>query len=179
MYEAIEAFRLKLGLFERDIQGRKLHFPKLKQHCEKNKMQEDAVMRACLGRLKENFKVRLESFNLSSEILFFLRQPFSASADGQWTAEAKRLLPSLDEASLQMEILEMSKSDLLKEQHKDVSVTDFWTNMMGVNWDLQPGKMDCSAASHSISLNLYLQIISFSSSCSTLSCIIYTGYLWF
>ncbi|KAL6462531.1 hypothetical protein MHYP_G00289530 [Metynnis hypsauchen] len=69
MYEVIEAFRLKLGLFERDIQGRKLHFPKLKQHCEKNKMQEDAVMRAFLGRLIENFKVRLESFNLSSEIL--------------------------------------------------------------------------------------------------------------
>uniref|UniRef100_A0AAR2KEC7 DUF4371 domain-containing protein n=1 Tax=Pygocentrus nattereri TaxID=42514 RepID=A0AAR2KEC7_PYGNA len=115
MYEAVEAFRLKLDLFQRDIQGRKLHFPKLQQHCEKNKMQEDAVM---------------QSFNLSSEILLFLRQPFSVSADGQWTAEAKRLLPSLDEASLQMEILEISKSDLLKEQHKDVSVTEFWINMI-------------------------------------------------
>uniref|UniRef100_A0AAR2JP96 DUF4371 domain-containing protein n=1 Tax=Pygocentrus nattereri TaxID=42514 RepID=A0AAR2JP96_PYGNA len=107
MYEAVEAFRLKLDLFQRDIQGRKLHFPKLQQHCEKNKI-----------------------FNLSSEILLFLRQPFSVSADGQWTAEAKRLLPSLDEASLQMEILEISKSDLLKEQHKDVSVTEFWINMI-------------------------------------------------
>ncbi|KAL7863384.1 hypothetical protein SRHO_G00123680 [Serrasalmus rhombeus] len=106
MYETVEAFRLKLGLFERDIQGRKLHLPKLKQRCEKNKMQEDAVMQTFLGRLIENFK------------------------DDQWTAEAKRLLPPLDEASLQMEILEMSKSDLLKEQHKDVSVTDFWINMI-------------------------------------------------
>uniref|UniRef100_A0AAR2LE77 DUF4371 domain-containing protein n=1 Tax=Pygocentrus nattereri TaxID=42514 RepID=A0AAR2LE77_PYGNA len=130
MYEAVEAFRLKLDLFQRDIQGRKLHFPQLQQHCEKNKMQEDAVMQAFLGRLIENFKVRFESFNLSSEILLFLRQPFSVSADGQWTAEAKRLLPSLDEASLQMEILEISKSDLLKEQHKDVSVTEFWINMI-------------------------------------------------
>ncbi|KAL7880240.1 hypothetical protein SRHO_G00024940 [Serrasalmus rhombeus] len=63
-------------------------------------------------------------------VVDLLKQPFSASADGQWTAEAKRLLPSLDEASLQMEILEMSKSDLLKEQHKNVSVTDFWINMI-------------------------------------------------
>ena len=85
MYEAVDAFRSKLNLLERDIHRRKLHFPCLHLHCE-----------------AENFKERFESSpTLSGNILLFLRQPFSISADGQWTAEAKMLLPSIDEAALQ------------------------------------------------------------------------------
>ncbi|KAI7798524.1 putative protein FAM200A-like [Triplophysa rosa] len=45
MHEVVEAFRLKLTLFERDLQGRKLHFPHLQQHCEKHRMREDPLMR--------------------------------------------------------------------------------------------------------------------------------------
>lgn len=130
MYKAVKAFRLKLTLFERDLQGRKLHFPYLHQHCEKHQMREDPLMHDFVARLAENFKERFESFNLSSELLLFLRQPFSVLADWQWTAEAKRLVSSLDEASLQLEILEMSKSDLLREQHKEASVSDFWTKVV-------------------------------------------------
>ncbi|CAB1334993.1 unnamed protein product [Coregonus sp. 'balchen'] len=117
MYEAIEAFRSKLHLLERDIHGRKLHFPRLREHCEKNKMQEDPAMKDFVSRLAENFKERFESSpKLSADILLFVRQPFSVSADGQWTAEAKKLVPSIDEAALQME---RGTSDLLKAQHKD------------------------------------------------------------
>jgi len=87
-------------------------------------------MRDFVMRLADNFKERFQSFNLSSELLLFLRQPFSVPADGQWTAEAKRLVSSLDEASLQLEILEMSKSDLIREQHKEASVSDFWTKVV-------------------------------------------------
>ncbi|KAK6322398.1 hypothetical protein J4Q44_G00071900 [Coregonus suidteri] len=120
MYEAIEAFQSKLHLLERDIHGRKLHFPRLREHCEKNKMQEDPAMKDFVSRLAENIKERFESApKLSADILLFVRQPFSVPADGQWTAEAKKLVPSIDEAALQMEILEMGTSDLLKAQHKD------------------------------------------------------------
>lgn len=131
MYEAIEAFRSKLNLLERDIHGRKLHFPRLREHCEKNEMREDPVMKDFVTSLAENFRERFESSpKLSGDILLFLRQPFSVSADGQWTAEAKRLVPSIDEATLQMEVLEMGTSDLLKAQHKDVGVSDFWINVV-------------------------------------------------
>ncbi|CAB1329235.1 unnamed protein product [Coregonus sp. 'balchen'] len=131
MYEAIEAFRSKLHLLERDIHGRKLHFPCLREHCEKNKMQEDPAMKDFVSKLAENFKERFESSpKLSADILLFVRQPFSVSADGQWTAEAKKLVPSIDEAALQMEILEMGTSDLLKAQHKDALVSDFWINVV-------------------------------------------------
>ncbi|XP_045066525.1 zinc finger BED domain-containing protein 5-like [Coregonus clupeaformis] len=92
MYEAIEAFRSKLHLLERDI-----HFPRLHEHYEKNKMQEDPAMKDFVSRLAENFKERFESSpKLSADILLFVRQPFSVSADGQWTAEAKKLVPSID-----------------------------------------------------------------------------------
>lgn len=77
MYEAVEAFRLKLTLFERNLQGRKLHFPHLQQHCEKHQMREDPLMRNFVTKLAKNFEERFESFNLSSELLLFLRQPFS------------------------------------------------------------------------------------------------------
>ncbi|XP_029905790.1 general transcription factor II-I repeat domain-containing protein 2B-like [Myripristis murdjan] len=131
MYEAVDAFRSKLTLLEKDIQGRKLHFPRLREHCEKNEMQEDPAMRDFVLSLAENFRERFESSpKLSCDILLFLRQPFSVSADGEWTAEAKRLVPSLDEAALQMEVLEMAATDLLKAQHKDVGVSDFWINVV-------------------------------------------------
>ncbi|CAB1352523.1 unnamed protein product [Coregonus sp. 'balchen'] len=131
MYEAIEAFQSKLHLLERDIHGRKLHFPRLREHCEKNKMQEDPAMKDFVSRLAENIKERFESApKLSADILLFVRQPFSVPADGQWTAEAKKLVPSIDEAALQMEILEMGTSDLLKAQHKDALVSDFWINVV-------------------------------------------------
>lgn len=52
------------------------------------------------------------------------------SADGQWTEEAKRLLPSIDEASLQMEILEMETPNMLEAQHEDVTGSEFWINMV-------------------------------------------------
>ena len=131
MCEAIEAFRSKLHLLERDIQGRKLHFPRLREHLEKNKMQEDPTMKEFVSSLAENFKERFESSSkLSGDILLFLRQPFSVPADGEWTAEAKRLVPSTDEAALQMEVLEMGTSDLLKAQHKESLLCDFWINMV-------------------------------------------------
>ncbi|KAM3833953.1 protein FAM200A-like [Diretmus argenteus] len=131
MHEAVEGFRSKLTLFERDINGRKLHFPRLREHCEKNKMRADTTMRDFVTSLSANFKERFDgSPKLSRDILLFLRQPFSILADGQWTAEAKRLVPSIDEASLQMELLEMGASDVLKAQHKDTGVSNFWINVV-------------------------------------------------
>ncbi|XP_010775227.1 protein FAM200A-like [Notothenia coriiceps] len=124
MYEAVEDFRSKLHLLERDIHGRKLHFPRLREHCEKNEMPEDPVMKDFVSKLAENFKERFESSpKISRDIVLFLRQPFSVSADGQWTGEAKRLVPSIEEGALQMEVLEMGSSELLKAQHKDAPRT--------------------------------------------------------
>uniref|UniRef100_A0A3Q1D5X4 HAT C-terminal dimerisation domain-containing protein n=1 Tax=Amphiprion ocellaris TaxID=80972 RepID=A0A3Q1D5X4_AMPOC len=131
MYKAVEAFRSKVKLLEKDIQGRKLHFPRLREHCEKNNMGEDQVMQDFVSSLAKNFYECFECTpKLSSDILLFLRQPFSVSADGQWTAEAKKVWPSIDEAALQMEVLEMGTSDVLKAQHRDVGVKDFWINMV-------------------------------------------------
>lgn len=47
------------------------------------------------------------------------------SADGQYAAEGKRLAPHADEVVLQMEVLEMVTSGLLKSKHKNVKVSDF------------------------------------------------------
>ncbi len=46
------------------------------------------------------------------------------------TAEAKCLVSTLDEASLQLEILEISKSYLLRQQQREASVSDFWTKVV-------------------------------------------------
>uniref|UniRef100_A0A3P8SG92 HAT C-terminal dimerisation domain-containing protein n=1 Tax=Amphiprion percula TaxID=161767 RepID=A0A3P8SG92_AMPPE len=100
---------------------RKLHFPRLREHCEKNNMGEDQVMQDFVSSLAKNFYERFECTpKLSSDILLFLRQPFSA----------KKLWPSIDEAALQMDVLEMGTSDVLKAQHRDVGVNDCWINMV-------------------------------------------------
>ncbi|KAI4824274.1 hypothetical protein KUCAC02_012797 [Chaenocephalus aceratus] len=68
-------------------------------------MPEDPVMKDFLSKLVENFKERFESSpKISGDILLFLRQPFSVSADGQWTGEAERLGASIEEGALQMEL---------------------------------------------------------------------------
>ena len=36
----------------------------------------------------------------------YLRRPFAVKPDGRWPTEAKRLLPSRQEASLQLEVVE-------------------------------------------------------------------------
>ena len=114
IYKAVEDFQSKLNLLERAIHGRKLHFPRLRKHCEKHDMREHPAMKDLVSSLGENFKEQFESSpKLSCDILLFLRQPFSVLADGQWTAEAKTLLPSIDEAALQMDVIEMATSDLL------------------------------------------------------------------
>uniref|UniRef100_A0A3P8SG17 HAT C-terminal dimerisation domain-containing protein n=1 Tax=Amphiprion percula TaxID=161767 RepID=A0A3P8SG17_AMPPE len=116
----LQAFRSKVKLLEKDIQGRKLHFPRLREHCEKNNMGEDQVMQDFVSSLAKNFYERFEYIpKLSSDIVLFLRQPFSVS-----------LWPSIDEAALQMEVLEMGTSDVLKAQHRDVGVNDCWINMV-------------------------------------------------
>ena len=131
MYEAIDAFRSKLSLLESDLAGRKLHFDRLRAYCEKNKMRETPAMKRFVTSLSENFNERFEGSKLSSDILLFLRDPFSVAADGQWTTEATTLAP-IDEAALQMEVVEMSSSVLLKTRHKDkdVTVSDFWINVV-------------------------------------------------
>ncbi|XP_072892161.1 cell adhesion molecule CEACAM5-like [Hemitrygon akajei] len=58
-----------------------------------------------------------------------METPCSVSADGRWTTETKRLVPSIDEATLQMEFLEMGTSDLFKAQHKDFGLSDIWINV--------------------------------------------------
>uniref|UniRef100_A0A672I7P6 Uncharacterized protein n=1 Tax=Salarias fasciatus TaxID=181472 RepID=A0A672I7P6_SALFA len=133
MYEAIGTFqtKLKLGVGDMALHLYHVTLPRLWEHCERQGEKEDAAMTDSVTRLSENFRERFEgSCKLSHDILFFLRQPFTMSADGQWTAEAKRLLPSIDEASLQMEVLEMGTSDVLKAQHKDVTVSDFWISVV-------------------------------------------------
>ncbi|KAJ4934941.1 hypothetical protein JOQ06_007721 [Pogonophryne albipinna] len=99
MYEVVEAFRSKLHLLERDIHGRKLHFPRLREHCEKNEMPEDPTAVLCVSRRAVDWRGR------------------KAGA-------------SIEEGALQMEVLEMGSSELLKAQHKDAPVCDFWISVV-------------------------------------------------
>lgn len=71
MYEEGEAFRSKLNLLGQDNLERKLNFPRLREHCEKNEMQEDAVIKDFVTSSPE----------FSNHILLFLRQPFSVSTE--------------------------------------------------------------------------------------------------
>ena len=68
MYEAVEAFQSELNLLERDIRGRKLHFSRLRKHCEKHDMREHPAMKDFVSSLAENFKERFESPRPNSHV---------------------------------------------------------------------------------------------------------------
>uniref|UniRef100_A0A3Q1CL84 DUF4371 domain-containing protein n=1 Tax=Amphiprion ocellaris TaxID=80972 RepID=A0A3Q1CL84_AMPOC len=135
-----KAQEFKMFLIDNDMMGYVFFLCDIMSHlnCLSLQLQgKNHTLRTCTRQLKKTFRGESCTFHrfectpkLSSDILLFLRQPFSVSADGQWTAEAKKLWPSIDEAALQMEVLEMGTSDVLKAQHRDVGVNDFWINMV-------------------------------------------------
>ncbi|KAI4815143.1 hypothetical protein KUCAC02_005305 [Chaenocephalus aceratus] len=128
MYEAVQAFWSKLHLLERDIHGRKLHFPHLREHCEKNEMPEDPVMKDFVSKLAENFKERFESSPKISD-----SRSLCQAVD--WRGQ--KAGASIEEGALQMEVLEMGSSELLKAQHKDapclrIATTEYKPNIRQV-----------------------------------------------
>ncbi|BFY98365.1 hypothetical protein BsWGS_01405 [Bradybaena similaris] len=130
LVEQLNAFRDKLPLFLMDLQTAKLlHFPNLKDFIA---LKTDSAtvtngMIELLQNLHKNFNDRFEDFNIPKNVLLFVRDPFKIPPASDFSSNAKKLLSSVDEGSLQLELVDIQCSSVLKEDFQECGTIKFWS----------------------------------------------------
>ncbi|XP_033987943.1 SCAN domain-containing protein 3-like [Trematomus bernacchii] len=125
MVEKLESFTRKLELFESDIStGRLLHFSTLKSQALG---QVTELMVDFIKQLRANFTSRFEDYSIPKDIIAFVRDPLTVRPSGDFTSQAKQMIPSLDEAALEMELIDFQTSSLVSDALRSAeSVSAFW-----------------------------------------------------
>lgn len=122
--EKLHAFQKKLTLFFADLRpGKMLHFPTLR-----TSGQITEVMTDFIDALKTNFATRFGDFTIPTEVRKFVKDPFCVNVEGEFASKAKELVVSLDEASLQLELIDIQSSGDLKQSFQLASSEKFWTH---------------------------------------------------
>jgi len=126
LVEKLDAFRRKLDLFNADfISGKLLHFNTLKTVGESNVTHN---MKQFMTQLRENFSTRFDDFAITRDVLEFVRDPFSVSQGGEFSANAKKLL-QFDEAAIQIQLIDMQASSEMKAALRGAeSLSTFWVS---------------------------------------------------
>ncbi|KAI9547997.1 hypothetical protein NQZ68_013015 [Dissostichus eleginoides] len=111
MVEKLESFTRKLELFESDIStGRLLHCSTLKSQGQVTELMLDFIK-----QLRANFTSRFEDYSIPKDIIAFVRDPLTVRPSGDFTSQAKQMIPSLDEAALEMELIDFQTSSLVSD----------------------------------------------------------------
>jgi len=125
MVEKLESFTRKLEMFETDIStgGRLLHFTTLK----KASGQVTELMVDFIKQLRANFTSRFDDYSIPKEIIAFVRDPLTVKPGGHFSSLAKGMIPSLDEAALEMELMDFQTTSLVSDALRSAeSVSAFW-----------------------------------------------------
>lgn len=129
LVEQMRAFPVKLDLFATDLStGRMLHFPTLRK-CISSPAQITNVMTDFIARLKMNFAGRLDGLVLPTEVAVFVRDPFTVAIEGDLSARAKQVVPSIDEGKFTLELVDMRSSVTMAQELCTNGPTMFWTNV--------------------------------------------------
>ncbi len=129
LVEQMRAFPVKLDLFATDLStGRMLHFPTLRKFISSPAQITD-VMTDFIARLKMNFAGRLDGLVLPSEVAVFVRDPFTVALEGDLSARAKQVVPSIDEGKFTLELVDMQSSVTMAQELCTNGPTMFWTDV--------------------------------------------------
>lgn len=129
LVEHMRAFPVKLDLFATDLStGRMLHFPTLRK-CISSPAQITDVMTDFIARLKINFAGRLDGLVLPTEVAVFVRDPFTVAIEGDLSARAKQVVPSIDEGNFTLELVDMRSSVTMAQELRTNGPTMFWTDV--------------------------------------------------
>ncbi|XP_033966902.2 uncharacterized protein [Pseudochaenichthys georgianus] len=85
-----------------------LHFPTLHKHITSPAQITD-VMTDFIARLKENFG-QLDGLALPTEVMGFVRDPFTVAMEGGVSTRAKEVVPSIDEGKCTLKLIDMHSS---------------------------------------------------------------------
>ncbi|RXN38167.1 SCAN domain-containing 3-like isoform X2 [Labeo rohita] len=129
LVEQMRAFQVKLDLFANDLStGRMLHFPTLRK-CISSPAQITDVMTDFIAMLKNNFVGRLDGLDLPTELAVFVRDPFTVAIEGDLSARAKKLVPSIDEGKFTLELVDMQSSVTMAQELSTNGPAMFWTDV--------------------------------------------------
>ncbi|MEQ2297759.1 hypothetical protein AMECASPLE_037912 [Ameca splendens] len=81
-------------------------------------------------KLNENLIERFQDFNIPTEVLQIIFDPFSIGVKTDVCVKAKEVMPCIDEGILQMEIMDMQSSFALKQHIKCDRAEDFTLKMV-------------------------------------------------
>ncbi|KAJ3593951.1 hypothetical protein NHX12_006284 [Muraenolepis orangiensis] len=124
--EKVSVFRVNLDLFLPDVMGRKIHFPTLRNVSVSSAAM--AGMKGLLKSLAENFTERFNDFKIPKQVILFVRNPFAVDVSGSCPAEAKAVMPGIDEAAFQLELVQIQSSDVLKAKFGEEGLCEFWAH---------------------------------------------------
>ncbi|KAI2646908.1 SCAN domain-containing protein 3 [Labeo rohita] len=129
LVEQMRAFQVKLDLFANDLStGRMLHFPTLRK-CISSPAQITDVRTDFIAMLKNNFAGRLDGLDLPTELAVFVRDPFTVAIEGDLSARAKKLVPSIDEGKFTLELVDMQSSVTMAQELSTNRPAMFWTDV--------------------------------------------------
>ncbi|KAG2458315.1 SCND3 protein, partial [Polypterus senegalus] len=129
LVEQMRAFQVKLDLLANDLStGRMLHFPTLRK-CISSPTQITDVMTGFIAMLKNNFAGRLDGLDLPTELAVFVRDPFTVAIEGDLSARAKKLVPSIDEGKFTLELVDMQSSVTMAQELSTNGPAMFWTDV--------------------------------------------------
>ncbi|KAK6492333.1 SCAN domain-containing protein 3-like [Huso huso] len=130
LVEKLNAFGKKLDIFLSDLTShRLLHFNWLRKHQEEagtNDVVTD-LMTDLIDQMKDNFSARFDKFSIPRDVIGFVRDPFSVKPDGDFSSHVKKVLPAIDEAALQLELVDFQGSSLVKTEFTTANLESFWT----------------------------------------------------
>ncbi|KAG2461876.1 PP4R1 phosphatase, partial [Polypterus senegalus] len=105
-----------------------LHFPTLGK-CISSPAQITDVMTDFIAMLKNNFAGRLDGLDLPTELAVFVRDPFTVAIEGDLSARAKKLVPSIDEGKFTLELVDMQSSVTMAQELSTNGPAMFWTDV--------------------------------------------------
>ncbi|RXN24189.1 tripartite motif-containing 35-like protein [Labeo rohita] len=79
--------------------------------------------------LKNNFAGRLDGLDLPTELAVFVRDPFTVAIEGDFSARAKKLVPSIDEGKFTLELVDMQSSVTMAQELSTNGPAMFWTDV--------------------------------------------------
>ena len=89
-------------------------------------LQTTEAMTGLINALKTNFATRFENFSIPTEVMRFVNDPFCVDVVGEFAVKAKELVVSLNEACLQMELIDIQLSADLRQSLQLAGSEKFW-----------------------------------------------------
>ncbi|XP_068241143.1 general transcription factor II-I repeat domain-containing protein 2A-like [Palaemon carinicauda] len=117
-------FQKKIELFKDDIQSQLFHFPRL---LEERKDEIDTKYVQFIEKLINNFKVRFDDFVLGKQLLLFIQNPFLVTDITEFSVEANLTWKWVDDAKIQLELIDFQENVALKQVFCDCTPETFWS----------------------------------------------------